>query len=385
MDIEFLSIAVLALLIGYVIGKLRRPDQTGSNSQYDSVNCSESYIQGLNYLLANKADKAIELFVELIKVDGDTIETHLALGNLFRSRGEVDRAIKIHQNLLAKPNLDQTQRVMAIKELAEDYLKAGLLDRAENLYRELIEINPKNKTALKKLFELYSLEKSWREALTVAQKLVDLGDVESKIILTHSLCEIAQSEITKGSLKQAQIYLNQALKVDEKCIRALLLLIDLHLRNHAISRARKLLDQLVKTSPEFIELYLLPAREIYLQNGSLNQFLDFLHQQYSSNGKPAIAQEILDCLLTVEKHSELVAFLSQALQKTPSLSLYDFAFRYLQSRPQFQQQLMPGLGLGIGSVTAYSNAFVCQNCGYGSQTMQWHCPTCNRWSTIKPV
>jgi lipopolysaccharide biosynthesis regulator YciM len=190
MDIWIPLAIVLALLSGWLIGRLSAAGRSKS-APTESLNCSEHYIQGLNYLLANKSDKAIELFVDLIKVDKETMETHLALGNLFRSKGEVDKAIKIHQNLVARPNLDQNQRAMALNELAEDYLKAGLLDRAENLYRELVQINRKNTTALYRLLEIYSLEKSWTEAREVAQALYDLEESGSRLVLTHCCCEMA--------------------------------------------------------------------------------------------------------------------------------------------------------------------------------------------------
>ena len=384
MDIDFLSILVAAILIGFIIGRFTSPKKPAA-SHDDSTNCSESYIQGLNFLLANKPDKAIELFIELIKVDGETMETHLALGNLFRSRGEVDRAIKIHQNLIARPNLEQQQRAMAIKELAEDYLKAGLLDRAENLYKELVQINPKDVSAHKKLLELYTLEKSWFEALTVAKRLLELGEGDGKIIVTHCLCEIAHIHMREGNLKQALERLNQAIKIDDKCIRALLLLIDVHLRGDSVGKATRLLAQLVKNSPEFIELYLKPAREIYLQRGSFDSYQQFLREQYAIKPNNAVALELLKSYQSADRHDELLKFMPTALQQSSSLPLYDFAFHYLLSRPQQLNQLLPELGDGFHAIQNTRSAFICQHCGYGSHSMQWHCPSCNSWSTIKPV
>ena len=385
MDIELIALFVAALLIGFIIGRLSLSSRTRRSHHDDPNNCSESYIQGLNFLLANKPDKAIELFVDLIKVDGDTMETHLALGNLFRSRGEVDRALKIHQNLIARPNLDQSQRAMAIKELAEDYLKAGLLDRAENLYQELVQINPNDISAHKKLLELYTLEKSWPEALASAQKLMELGEPEGKIIVTHCLCELAQQALQTGNLKQALELLNRAIKIDEQCIRAQLLLIDVHLRGDGLARATRILTQLVGNSPEYIELYLKPAREIYLSRGSFEQYQRFLLQQYQRDPNSEVALQLLKSYQMAERHDDVLKFLSTALQQPTTLALYDFAFHYLQTRPDLLNQLLPQLTAGFETIKTGRNAFICQHCGYGSQTMQWHCPTCNSWSTIKPV
>ena len=385
MDIDLLLILAATLLTGFIIGRMTSP-KSASGSKHDaSVNCSESYIQGLNFLLANKPDKAIELFVELIKVDHETMETHLALGNLFRSRGEVDRAIKIHQNLIARPNLDLGQRTMAIKELAEDYLKAGLLDRAENLYKELVQINPKNTSAHKKLLELYTLEKSWHEALPTAQKLLELGEPDGKVIVTHCLCELAEQNMQQGNLKHVQEHLSKAIKIDDRCIRAQLLLIDVYLRSDAVGKAEKMLQQLVKNSPQYIELYLKPAREIYLQRGSFDRYQQFLLDQYTLKANNAVALELLKSYQTADRHEALIQFMPTALQHSASLALYEFAFHYLLLHPQYLSELLPELSAGFDSIKTDRNPFVCQHCGYGSQAMQWHCPSCNSWSTIKPV
>ncbi|MFB3058636.1 MAG: lipopolysaccharide assembly protein LapB, partial [Gammaproteobacteria bacterium] len=148
-------------------------------------NYSESYVKGLNYLLADDSSKAIETFSELIKVNADTVETHIVLGNLFRSRGEVDRAIKIHQNLLARPDLSRKQRNLTVGELANDYLKAGLLDRAEALFKEMIQLKPDDLGVCRKLLDLYITEKSWNEATDCAKILYDRGDPGAAVILSH--------------------------------------------------------------------------------------------------------------------------------------------------------------------------------------------------------
>lgn len=384
MDFELLAILLAALLIGFIFGRWLSPKKSTANDHSDPANCSESYIQGLNYLLANQPDRAIELFIDLIKVDGETMETHLALGNLFRTRGEVDRAIKIHQNLIARPNLEPGQRAMAIRELAEDYLKAGLLDRAENLYKELVQINPRDIVAYQKLFELFRLERAWPEALPCAQKLMDLGDPEGRVIVTHSLCEIAAQSLQQGNLKQALEYLNRATKIDDKCIRAHLLLIDIQLRNNAVSKAEKILARLVKNSPEFIEIYLKSAREIYLQHGSFDRYHQFLMVQYLQKPNEALALELLKSYQSADKQEDLQQFLVTALEQSACLDIYDFALHYLSSRPEVMIRLMPQLAEGFKTIKSIRKNFTCQQCGYVSQSMQWHCPTCNSWSTIKP-
>ncbi len=386
MDIEFPLLIISALLVGFIIGRFFYSNRHSKSQTLSNLNsCSDSYIKGLNYLLANKSDKAIQLFVDLIKIDSDTIETHLALGNLFRSKGEVDRAIKIHQNLIAKPNLDQNQRVMALTELADDYLKAGLLDRAENLFKELVQINPRDVSAQRKLLELFNIEKSWNEALAVAQVLLKLGEPDCQLIVTHCYCEIAEQYLAQGNLREARESLNKAIKIDANCIRATLLLIDVYLKNNELSVATRLLNQLLKSTPQMIELFIKPAREIYLKSGSVDQYQKFLTAQYDKTPVTRVALELLESYQSSDKHEFLMSFLHQAMERSPSLDLYDFAFKYFNSRPQKIEEVWTGLASHFNKINIKRVAYICNVCGYESQAMHWNCPSCKTWSTFKPL
>lgn len=384
MDIWLLAILFCALLIGWLMGRVSI-SKNNKSSTLDGRNCSDSYIQGLNYLLANKSDKAIQLFVDLIKVDKDTIETHLALGNLFRSKGEVDRAIKIHQNLIARPNLNQNQRVMALTELAEDYLKAGLLDRAENLFKELVQINPRNTDALHKLFELYSLEKSWAEARDIALELYSQQHSDSRLKLTHCYCELAEIALIEGNLRETRENLDKAIQIDSQCVRALLLLVNLNLRNKKIAKASKLFYQLMNTSPQFIEIYLKPAREILLENGSVKKYQQFLMQQYQKQPISSIALELLNSYRINDQHTVLLDFLPRALEHSASIELFDFAFQYFKSHPQERDGAWGELAEYFKKINNKKATYLCSVCGYGSNSMQWNCPSCKTWSSIRPV
>ncbi|MCP4075941.1 MAG: lipopolysaccharide assembly protein LapB [Gammaproteobacteria bacterium] len=386
MDIELLLLIISALLVGFIIGRFSYSNRHSKSQKLSNINsCSDSYIQGLNYLLANKSDKAIQLFVDLIKIDSDTIETHLALGNLFRTKGEVDRAIKIHQNLIAKPNLDKNQRVMTLTELAEDYLKAGLLDRAENLFKELVQINPRDVSAQRKLLELFSIEKSWKEALVVAQILHKQGEPDCLLIVTHCYCEIAEQYLAQGNLREARESLKKAIKIDVNCIRATLLLIDVQLKNNELSVATRLLKQLLKSTPQMVGLFLKPAREIYLKSGSVDQYQRFLISQYEKTPVTRVALELLESYQSSDNHELLVSFLHQAMEKSSSLELYDFAFKYFKTRPQKINEVWTELASHFNEINFKRVAYICNVCGYESQAMHWNCPSCKTWSSFKPL
>ena len=197
MDIWLVVLVFAAILSGWLLGRWQLFKKSKSSTSSDHF--SERYARGLNFLLADDSDNAIRIFTDLVEVDQDTIEIHIALGNLFRSKGEVDRAIKVHQNLLARPNLTRKQRHMAIAELASDYLKAGLLDRAEKLYREMIEIKANPETAYRHLLDLYIAEKSWQEAVKCAHKLFQLGEPDAAVVYGQCLCEIAVEALESGN------------------------------------------------------------------------------------------------------------------------------------------------------------------------------------------
>ncbi len=385
MDIDLLAIILVTLLVGWLIGRFSVPSRR--EPEPDSGDCAGSYIQGLNYLLSNQPDKAIDLFVELIKVDGDTIETHLALGNLFRSKGEVDRAIKIHQNLLARPNLDPQQRIMALTELAEDYLKAGLLDRAENLYKELLQIRPRHENALRRLFDIYSIEHSWNDASEVAQRLQQLKNPESRLLLSHSLCEQAQQALERGNTRLARELSRQALDTDSQCLRAELLLIDILQRQGETRKAIKRLEQAAERLPEFAECFIEPARRLFASSGDAEAGLDFMRALYDRHPSPDVALEVLQLYRDQNRHDELLDFLRQALRQPGSLQLMDFCFHYFKSpaRAQQLQGFWPELTRYLETLNRKREAWRCQSCGYGSRSLQWQCPSCKSWSSFKPV
>src|SRR5436190_9437645 len=194
-----------------------------------SFDLPTAYIKGLNLLLNEQPDKAIEMFIRALEVNSETVETHLALGSLFRRRGEVERAIRIHQNLIARPTLDKEQRSQALLELGQDYLKAGLFDRAENLFLELSELRQHSEQALRQLLHIYQQEKEWEKAVAVTRKLARVSGKDMNPVIAHYYCEITEQALAKRNVVEARDYLAQALAADPNCVRASMLQGDLHI------------------------------------------------------------------------------------------------------------------------------------------------------------
>jgi len=382
MDIWLFLLILAAIIIGWLLGRWQPFQRNHKKLQSDRF--SESYAKGLNYLLADDSDNAIKIFTDLIEVNTDTIEIHMALGNLFRSKGEVDRAIKVHQNLLARPNLTRKQRHMAIAELASDYLKAGLLDRAEKLYREMIELNADARQAYRRLLDLYITEKSWGEAVDCAQVLYDMGETEASVMYSQCLCEIAAQTIDNGNYRLARKSLDRALEVDADCIRAALLLIQLHLNTDNPSAAKQIFQRLSRQNPEYLGLYIEPARQIYL-NKENRVYQDFLQSQYKLHPSTRLAMALLEHYVRNNESEKAREFLSDILHQSPSFEAFEFALRFLKSNPDQLGETWETLSTFLKSLQDKKIEYVCSRCGYESHAIQWLCPSCRNWASMKPV
>jgi pentatricopeptide repeat protein len=382
MDIWLFALVFAAVLSGWLLGRWqpfrKKVDKRGSDY------FSERYAKGLNYLLADDSDNAIRIFTDLIEVNHDTIEIHIALGNLFRSKGEVDRAIKVHQNLLARPNLTRSQRHTAIAELASDYSRAGLLDRAEKLYREMIELKAEPEKAYRHLLELYITEKSWEEAVECAQMLHRMGDPEAAVEYGQCLCEIAVVAIAAGNHRLALKSLERALAVDADSVRAPLLLVQLHLKMHNSATARQLFTRLVRQHPDYMALYIEPARLVFPNNDD-GQYQKFLQEEYQRQPSTRMAMALLEYYARNEEIEKARLFLSDILHQSPSFEAFEFALRFLRSNPEQLDETWDTLSIFLKAMHDKKIEYICSRCGYDSHAIQWLCPSCRNWASMKPV
>jgi lipopolysaccharide biosynthesis regulator YciM len=211
---------LLALPLFFALGWLAaRVDMRHAMSESRSV--PASYFKGLNYLLNEQPDKAIEAFIEVVKVNSDTVDLHFALGGLFRKRGEVERAIRMHQNLVAREDLSTERQLQAMSELGQDYLKAGLLDRAQEIFTKLQQTQANSQVFL---LEIFVLEKEWRKAIEIARILSQTANRSYHVEIAHYFCELANIAYTHGEIKQAQDDLHEALHVHKNFVSASFLL-----------------------------------------------------------------------------------------------------------------------------------------------------------------
>ena len=382
MDPWLFLIIFTAILIGWLLGRWQ-PFKKKSDPK-DARYLSENYARGLNYLIADDSDNAIRIFTDLIEVNKDTIEIHIALGNLFRSKGEVDRAIKIHQNLLARPNLTRKQRHMAIGELASDYLKAGLFDRAEKLYREMIDLKANAREAYRRLLDLYVAEKSWQEAVECAEALYRLGEAEANIMVSQCLCEIAADAIDNGNNRVARKSLQRALEVDPNSVRAALLSIQLNLATGNNAEAKRIFSRVTRQNPDFMALFIEPARRIFPGEES-QVYREFLESEYQKHQSTRLAMALLEHYARTDEIDKAREFLSDILRKSPSFEAFEFALRFLRSNPEQLDETWDSLSRFLQLLQSKKNEFVCARCGYESHAIQWLCPSCRNWASMRPL
>jgi len=348
---------------------------------------STDYFVGLNFLLNEQPDKAVDVFVKMLEVDSETVETHLALGNLFRRRGESDRAIRIHQNLIARPTLTKEQRIQALLELGRDYMRAGFLDRAENLFLELVDDKIYKAQALNILLDIYQQEKDWDRAIMTARKIETSTGKPMGIVTAQYYCELAENTIQKGENKAALKTLKKAFRYNSNCVRASLLLggIEKELKNYkAAIRAYK---QIENQDPTYISEAIQSLMGCYQALGISSEgeeYIDYVLKEYGGVSSLLALTE-----LTRIKHGEDAAVdrIVTYLREKPSILGMHRLIELILQRAESTNvsEDLKTLKRISALLLEDSPKYQCKNCGFGGKTMHWQCPTCKSWSTVKPI
>ena len=344
------------------------------------------YYKGLNHLLNEQPDKAMDVFVSILEVDNETVELHLALGNMFRRRGEVDRAIMLHQNLIARPTLSKEQKDKALLELGQDFFKAGLLDRAERLFEEVSDSKICAIDALSYLKDVYQQEREWVKAIEVAQRLEKLQGKTLVGEIAQFYCELAEQSYYNAARTQAARWLKKAMTNDKECIRALLLRgrMDMDLENYG--SAAKTFSTILQIDPDFAPLILSDLADCYshLQKGKRQiplVLVESLGKKIGSSGVLALSHLISRQESSVDAH----IFLRQQLNVRPSIKLLREYLQYLPSDSVVDKGNSQLVSEVITSLADESLDYCCNQCGYGSKNLYWQCPSCKSWSSVKPV
>ncbi len=350
------------------------------------------YIQGLNYLLNEQPDNALEIFINLVEVDTETVETHLVLGNMFRRRGEVDRAIRVHQNLIAKPSLEPLDKSTAFLELAKDYLKAGLLDRAETLLVEVIEIGLRSDQAYPLLLSLYEREKEWQRAIDTAKEMARISGKKVHRITAHYYCELSQIEFEKSrdGIIEAKKLAKRALRCDKHCARASVLLGDyaMHEENH--KSAIKYYQAVATQNPQYLPEVLMKIRTAFARLGDTRGFREFLASSKDTRFGGILLATLLSNLAADDAERKII---SGWLLDKPQLSLLEIsAFLHSIQAEAGSPEARSLSGVGLRKLHSSIDSFMrgysshqCGQCGFRAKTLYWQCPGCHYWGAVVPV
>ena len=342
------------------------------------------YFRGLNHLLNEEPDKAIDAFVEMLEVDSDTVETHLALGSLFRRRGEVERAIRIHQNLIARPALTSEQRGQALLELGQDYLRAGLYDRAENLFNELRQNRLHLPQALQHLLTIYQQERDWEACLRTAEELERQAGEDRSREKSHYYCELAEQARRQGQSKQAQALLRKALGADAGCVRALHLQARIERESGSIADAVKLLMTIVEKDPDYIPEVLDEIAEALRALGQRDRLRRFLQEVAERHPNRGAELHLVELMRESEGEEAAVAYLGEYIERTPSLLGLMRLLELRCGRPGDRNDgLLQQVRGQLQHLINERSAYQCRKCGFEAKTLHWQCPSCHAWATIR--
>ncbi|HXV08393.1 MAG TPA: lipopolysaccharide assembly protein LapB [Burkholderiales bacterium] len=343
-----------------------------------------SYFKGLNFLINQQPDKAIEAFIEVVKVDPQTVELHFALGSLFRRRGEVERAIRMHQNLVDRADLGNEQRVTALYELAQDYLKAGLLDRAEELFLKL-EGTQYEQQATRFLLEIYEQEKDWHKAIQTSRRMDSIAGHSSAHEIAHFYCELAQAEIVHLRGEQARRYLDEALSVNRKCMRAYILQGDLAMAEGDPERAIEAWKRIEAQNAAYLPLVADKLLAAFNQIGRGEEGLALLRGYLAGNPSLDLLNTVFQAVLERQGPAAANELVRDELRRYPTLLGLDrlLEAQAMEAPPERRRDLELIRDL-VHQHTRSLAMYRCESCGFKARQFYWHCPACHGWETYPP-
>ncbi len=377
----FVIFVPLAGLAGWVIG--RRGGEQHSGDQVSKL--SSTYFRGLNYLLNEQPDKAIELFLHVAELDKDTFETQVALGHLFRRRGEVDRAIRLHQGLAQRTDLNDTQKIQALAALGEDYMRAGLLDRAETVFNDLAQLDQRAPQALKHLVGIYQSERDWEKAITNATRYAEVSGESMGKLVGQFECELADKQRAKGDIAAAREAITRAYAADPTSVRAGILEGRLDSEAGNPQAAIRAYERAARHDPDFLPVILPSLLESYAKVGErtgARAFLAGMCEHYRGIA-PVLA---LTRMIEVDEGVGTARqYLAQQLKDRPSVrgeaALIDLSLADGKDAPA----TLHDLKYITDQLLVRNPSYRCNRCGFGARSHHWQCPSCKEWGTVKPL
>ncbi len=343
-----------------------------------------SYFRGLNFLLNEQPDKAIESFIEVVKVDPQTVDLHFALGSLFRRQGETERATRMHQNLLDRPDLPPDKREMATFELAQDFLRAGLLDRAEGLLTKLVGTSFEH-ASLGHLISIYEQEKDWPKAISAMQRMEVLAKTPYFREIAEYYCELAQAALVRRDDGEVRGKLDQALATHRGCVRATLIAGDLAHAQGDTPAAIAQWQRIETQNPAFLSLAADRVAAAFRERHDLDQGIRALSSWQSQYPSLDILNALFALVLERDGAEAAASLIKDELARNPTLLGLDrlLEAQLLSAPPERRHDLELVKGL-VGAHIKRLGMYRCEHCGFRARQFYWRCPSCQKWETYSP-
>lgn len=401
-----LTVSVTLFRIGFRMGRdaTLRYRETSDNKRQESAFC----YRGLTYLLSDEPDRAIEEFIKAVRINSETVEIHLSLGNLYRARGEVGRAIRIHQNIIARPDLSVPNHTAALFALAEDYRQGGFLDRAVHAFRRVLEVDPNHRKTLAALQELHESERRWDLALEVLAQMDRVSGQkdprrQAHLLLLHGLEENKKIEkspqtstdkstgksASRTAKKAAQMALKpylEAIKVYPGCVEGYRLLGEAQLEAGESRAAIKNLQAVHKHRPSHFFLLINLLRQAYTQRNDERGFEKYMTEAVLTPHASARLMVSWSQILA-EKHrvNEAIQVLQRGMVQHPASATLVRHLVLLLGRNQQADEALALADRYLDHLTSRQPVFQCSKCGFKSQDISWKCPQCRMWDTMEPI
>ena len=369
---------MLAFLLGLMVAYWWLSRKKGTSN-----NVNLEYFKGLNFLLNEEPDKAIEVFIKALEVDSETVELHLALGGLFRRKGQVDRATRIHQNLIARPNLTDEQRLQAIYELSQDYYKAGLLDRAESLFIELKDSQTYRQLALDGLSRIYQKEKEWTKAIQLSRQYKRNARGKYHKQIAHYWCELAEQAVITSEYEAAHKYLRNAIREDGSSARAILLRGNLHYQQQDFRRAITLWQDLSENNSILSALVI---KKTIISYQRLNDTLGLRNylQNLTSIPKEQGAFSLWEQTMAEEfgENAVLDNIFSRIQKHDLSIMVANYLYNSIDKGSLAESQQTMLMKELLERAKNRKIEYTCAGCGFDAKSFYWLCPNCNEWGSF---
>ena len=343
-----------------------------------------SYFKGLNFLLNEQTDQAIEAFIEAVKADSEMIELHFSLGGMFRRRGEVDRAIRMHQSLLEREDLGEEKKLTALYELGLDFLKAGLYDRAEQIFIDLEPTRYAN-ASRESLLVIYAMEKEWEKAVEVAHQLEKLSHRPYHVEISHFYCEMAVRENAHSDGAAAQAHLQEALQVNRDCVRANMLLGDYAAAAGRHEEAIALWKRIETQNPAYLPLVAERMLTSFRVLDKASEGLDLLSSYLPRYGSLDILNTVFQATLANQGTEAAYQLVRDELHRNPTLLGLDrlLELQLLEAPAERRQDLQLVRNL-VHQHSAGLSMYRCGKCGFKARQYFWQCPACGGWESFPP-